>query len=159
MQAQAVVQIADISDQKSIPRKVPSYLPYMHALHAHVSPGSGVATPSQIGDQNDYDQQNQRTPDRDRDDVRGVDGVAILGNRELAVLLFVECFELQLGNGHSGSGVITCGQVQLLGTIAVVGHVRRGLEQGLIVGQGERLIFLSVRELICGQDQDKVQSR
>lgn len=120
------------SDQKSILAEgIKQYLrshTRARILHAYVSPGSGASASGQVGNQDDHNEQDQGASDGNRNDVRRVDGIAVLGNRELGVLFVVERLELQLGDGHGRSGVITRGQVELLGPVAVVGHVRRGLE-------------------------------
>lgn len=139
------------SDQKSIPLEgTYDVLP----LHAQVSSGPGAAASGQVGNQDDHNQQDQGTADGDRDNVRRVDGITVLGNRELGVALVVERLELQLGHGDGRveSGGINRGQVQLLGPVAVVGHVHRGLEQGLGVDQPDGLVVLSIGELFAVDD-------
>lgn len=133
---------------------------YVLTLHAQVSAGPGAAASGQIGDQDDHNQQDQGTTDGNRDDVRRIDGIAVLGDRELGVVFVVERLELQLGHGDGRveSGGINRGQVQLLGAVAVVGHVHRGLEQGLGIDQPDGLVVLSVGELIAVDNQGKVQS-
>lgn len=133
---------------------------YVHTLHAQVSSGPGAAASGQIGDQDDHNQQDQGTTDGNRDDVGCIDGIAVLGNRELGVVFVVERLELQLGygDGRVVSGRINRGQVQLLGTVAMVGHVRRGLEQGLGIDQPDGLVVLSIGELFAVDHQGEVQS-
>lgn len=72
----------------------------------------------------------------------------------------MERLELQLGHGDGRveSGGINRGQVQLLGAVAVVGHVHRGLEQGLGVDQPDGLVVLSIGELFAVDDQGEVQA-
>lgn len=115
---------------------------YVHTLHAQVSSGPSATASGQIGDQDDHDQQDQGTTDGNWDNVGRIDGIAVLGNRELGVVFVMERLELQLGNGDGRveSGRINRGQVQLLGAVAVVGHVHRGLEQGLGIDQPDGLV-------------------
>lgn len=133
---------------------------YVHTLHAQVSSGPGAAASGQVGDQDDHNQQDQGATDGNRDNVGRIDGITVLGNRELGVVFVVERLELQLGHGDGRveSGRINRSQVQLLGAVAVVGHVHRGFEQALDIGQLDGLVFLGIGELLAVDHQGEPQS-
>lgn len=111
-------------------------------LHAQIATVVGRIAPDQVRDQHDDDQRHQRAADRDRHNVGRVDGFAVLGDREFAIVLPVERFQLQLGDGDGLLAQAGRGrrQVQLLRLVAVVGHFQRRFEQRLVVAQHQLLL-------------------